>query len=335
MQQGYRISFLVLLAVLKGTIALAQQSPMFSQYMINKFLVNPAVAGGNSYTTLNFVAREQYLGFQNAPRTFALTAQTRLLNDSYIMRKLQIRKNSNQATRVARVGIGGNIYSDRNGIINKTGLQFTYAYHINFNNNFQLSMGLAASAFQYKLDDSGEYLVSPDDPLLLGNRKQFWVPDATFGFFITDNKFYAGAAMSDLFGSNLKLGSAYFQDNFRTARHYNAMAGYRFPLTEQVKFEPSMLIRANIYDVQADINLKAYYLEDYWLGLSYRTNKTIVTMVGVSVDMFHFAYAFDASLNSVSNYSNGSHEIIMGIRFGDTSTRRYRWIKKDEIEFEM
>jgi hypothetical protein len=51
--------------------------------------------------------------------------------------------------------------------------------------------------------------------------------------------------------------------------------------------------------------------------------------------MFYFGYAYDATLGTLRNYSSGSHELILGIRFGDTSTRRYRWIRKDETEFAM
>jgi type IX secretion system PorP/SprF family membrane protein len=335
MQAGIKILILWCFAAAGSAWVSAQQTPLYSQYMLNKFLVNPAVAGGNSYTTVNLIAREQYLGFVNAPRTVALTGQTRLMNDSYIMRKLQVRKDASQASRIARVGLGGSIFSDRNGIISKTGLQLSYAYHINFDNSFQLSMGLTGSVFQFKLDDSEEYIVDPADPLLLGSRKQFWVPDATFGVFITNNKLYGGAAMTDLFGSKLKLGSSYFQDNFRTARNYTVMGGYRMPLATDFLLEPSFLLRANVYGLTGDINVRAFYMSDYWLGLSWRTDNSLITMAGVTIDMFYFGYAYDATLGTLRNYSSGSHELILGIRFGDTSTRRYRWIRKDETEFAM
>jgi len=58
-------------------------------------------------------------------------------------------------------------------------------------------------------------------------------------------------------------------------------------------------------------------------------------MVGISVDMFYFGYAYDTSLNSIRNVSSGSHEIMMGLKFGSSNVRRFRWIKKDENDFEM
>ncbi len=313
----------------------AQQKPFFSQYNLNKFLLNPAVAGGSGLSSIGLTARQQFVGFENAPTTFALTGQTRILNDSYILRKMRIRKDANQASRFSNVGIGGMIYSDRNGIVSRTGAQFTYAYHLNFNNNYQLSMGLSAAAFQFKMDDSGVPVVDNDDPVLLANKKQFWVPDATMGIFLTNNEYYVGAAMTDLFGSYIKLGNDPVLEDYRTARMYNVMAGFRYNLNNDFRIEPSVIMRTTKFDFQVDLNTRLYYQRVYWFGVSYRTNKTIVSMVGININSLYFGYAYDASLSSLRTYSSGSHEIMMGLRFGDNSTRRFRWLKKDEVEFEM
>jgi len=326
----------LLLIILSGIhlASFAQQSPVFSQYMVNKFLVNPAIAGANGYTDINMVAREQYVGFENAPRTFALTVQSRMLDESYIMRKLKLRKDASQKSIFTNIGIGGNVYSDRNGIVSKTGLQAAYAYHINFNNHYKLSMGLSLAAYQYKLDDENAMIIDPDDPVLMGNKKQFWVPDATFGVYFTDNRSYLGFAMTDLLGSGIKLGNDPIKENFSSLRNFNLMAGTVFNLSEDLNIKPSALARINSIESNVDINTRFFYQDAYWLGVSYRTDKTLITMVGIYVDMFRLAYAYDASFGTIKNYSSGSHEIILGVRLGDTSARRFRWLKKDEMEFD-
>ncbi|MCB8998501.1 MAG: type IX secretion system membrane protein PorP/SprF [Bacteroidales bacterium] len=329
-----KLLYIFLYLLLNFQLADAQQGPFYSQYMVNKFLINPAVAGANGYTSVNMVARDQYLGFVNSPRTFSLSAQTRLLDDSYIMKKLPVRKNPKKAARDERVGLGAHIYSDRNGIVSKTGIEFSYAYHINFNDDYQLSFGITGSGFQYKLDDSQAYLYSPDDPLLNASKKTFWVPDATIGTYFTNKSLYAGLSMTNLLGSSLKLGSSHIKDGFRTARTFNILSGYRFALNDMLTLEPSVLMRAARLATEMDISTKLSYQNDYWMGISYRSNKTIVTMIGVSVEVFYFAYAFDSSLSEVRNYSNGSHELMMGVRFGDQSTRRFRWIRQDKVYFE-
>lgn len=313
----------------------AQQTPVYSQYMLNKFLINPAIAGSSGYGYVNIAAREQYHGFVNPPRTFSLTAQSRILDDSHIRRQLILKKNPNKASRDTRVGFGGHLYSDRNGLVTKTGFGLTYAYHINFDNKFQLSMGITGSGFQYKLDDSEAYLYNPNDPILNSNRKTFFVPDAAFGVYVTNNKFYSGISMTDLFGSGLKLGKDHFKDNYRTLRHYCLIGGYKYDMDNGFALEPSFLIRSTRMMTQIDYNLKAFYQDAYWLGFSYRTNKTLVSMVGMSIDAFYFGYAFDASMGSIRNYSSGSHEIFLGVRIGETNTRRFRWVRKDAIDYEL
>jgi len=315
-------------------LAKAQRGPLYSQYMLNKFLLNPAVAGASGYTNVNMVARTQYTGFVNSPRSFALTAQTRLLDDSYIMKTLQVRKKAKKATRDQKIGLGANIYNDRNGIVSKTGLELTYAYHLNVNNDYQVSLGLTGSGFQYKIDDTDAYIYNPDDPLLTSNEKSFWVPDATFGVYITNNNLYAGLSMNDLFGSSLKLGSSHIKDNYRTVRSYNLMGGYRHYFENAIGLEASALLRASRMTTLFEASAKVSYMNDYWLGCSYRTDKTFVTMVGVSVEVFYFAYAYDASFKSVSNYSSSSHELMLGVRFGDKSSRRFRWVRQDQIKYE-
>ena len=77
--------------VLPATLQ-AQQTPVISQYMMNKYLINPALAGVKGYTNINFTARQQYNQLQNAPRTFFLSGDTRLLEDSWIRRKQKVEK---------------------------------------------------------------------------------------------------------------------------------------------------------------------------------------------------------------------------------------------------
>ena len=51
----------IVLSFIFGT-AVAQQVPMYSQYIMNGFLVNPSFAGRDGYTTVNLTVREQWVG---------------------------------------------------------------------------------------------------------------------------------------------------------------------------------------------------------------------------------------------------------------------------------
>jgi type IX secretion system PorP/SprF family membrane protein len=115
-------------------------------------------------------------------------------------------------------------------------------------------------------------------------------------------------------------------------RHFNLIAGYKWAASSSFMMEPSVLAKATTSSLQLDASLRAFYQRNYWLGITYRTNKTLVTMAGFMIDGFYLGYAYDASLGTFSNYSGSSHEIIFGYRLGDNNTRRARWLRPDTSE---
>jgi hypothetical protein len=75
-----------------------------------------------------------------------------------------------------------------------------------------------------------------------------------------------------------------------------------------------------------DLTARVFYKDDYWAGLSFRTNDAIILLFGLKYDKFYIAYATDFSLNDIRKaHTNGTHEITFAVKFGE-SARRYRWI---------
>ena len=111
-------------------------------------------------------------------------------------------------------------------------------------------------------------------------------------------------------------------------RHYYLMSSYRHDLGDDYSVEPSLLLRSTSrMNLTADITVKGYYQDDYWLGLTYRTGSAITTMVGVKVGKMHFGYAYDYSFNEIQHITYGAHEVMIGIKFG-SSKERYRWLRR-------
>lgn len=302
----------------------AQQLPLYSQYMMNRFLINPAVAGSEGYTAFNLTAREQWIGLKYSPKTHAVSAQTRILRKSFISRGASVKRKGSSSSRSGKVGLGGYIFNDQSGLVNRTGLQLTYAYHISFRRG-QLSFGLSGSFYQFRLDKDKIILYDPSDDLINNFNNRLWVPDASVGIYYSDPRMYAGLSVSDLFQASFKFGNEGY-DNFRLLRHYYAIGAYNFELSEYLMFEPSVLVKASeVWSFQADISAKMYIYEDYWAGLSYRTGGALIFMGGLRVDKFFFGYAFDYTLSSIQRHSYGSHEFMLAVKLGD-SARRYKWL---------
>jgi type IX secretion system PorP/SprF family membrane protein len=323
------ITVIGLLAIMP--LVTGQQFPMYSQYIMNGFLLNPSYAGSDYYTTFGLTVREQWLGIPDAPSTYAAAFQTRILNNSYITKATTVRKKIDRPTKGGRVGLGGYVFSDHNGIMHRTGFQFAYAYHLPIEDEKQLSFGLSLSAYQYFVDINGA--VMPEDVYdeFLANYDQVvYIPDANFGVSYATRRFFAGFAMTNLLRGTLMIGNGGENGNSQLG-HYFLTGGIKFyPGSTDWIIEPSVMIKSSdmlLKALQLDITTRVYYKEDYWLGVSYRTQDAVILLAGVKVDRFYLGYAFDFTLSDIRSYTYGTHELTVLARFGD-NPRRYRWINK-------
>jgi type IX secretion system PorP/SprF family membrane protein len=304
----------------------AQQVPLYSQYMLNGFLINPAIAGSEGYTAVNLTAREQWIGFQDAPGTYALSFQTRILRKSYISKSSSIRKRQRYSSRSGKVGVGGYVFSDRNGAVERTGLKATYAYHLRLGNS-QLSLGFSLTAFQLRLNDDKIRLEDENDNIWLNAKGTAFIPDADFGAYYDTPTYYVGLSVDQLMESFIKLGDSGY-DQYKLERNYYLLAGYDIEITNEIMITPSTLLKmAENGAFQADLSAKLYYDQTYWGGITYRTGNALILMAGLRVDKFVFGYAFDISMSSIMKHSFGTHEFIFAAKFGD-SARRYRWLNR-------
>jgi len=299
--------------------------PLYSQYVMNSYLLNPAITGHDGYTSFNLTARQQWLGIKDAPATRSFSGQTRLLRKSHVIKARNVNNRSLQPSTSGRVGLGGFVYHDRNGAVERTGLQASYAYHI-FVKETQFSFGLSAGIFQFKIHED-DLTFAEDDPFAANLQRVSYVPDANLGFYITDPRYYAGVSINQLFQSYLRIGNRQFED-FKMVRHYYLLGGYHFELGNDYILEPNILFKATEKKAfQLDTGLKIKYSNDYWAGLVYRTSGTLIVLAGVRVKQMYIGYAFDYMLSSIQKHTYGSHEIVIALKLGDNA-RRYRWLNR-------
>ncbi len=58
--------------ILIGGASFAQQRPHYTQYILNNYIINPAVAGIENYTDIKISHRLQWVGLDGAPVTINL-----------------------------------------------------------------------------------------------------------------------------------------------------------------------------------------------------------------------------------------------------------------------
>ena len=78
-------------------------------------MVNPAMAGNDGYTSFNTTARQQWLGFSEAPRTYSASWQTRVLRRSYKIINRPVKSDNRlKPSTKGRVGLGAYLVNDVN-----------------------------------------------------------------------------------------------------------------------------------------------------------------------------------------------------------------------------
>ena len=319
-------TLIILIGYIIPQVVLSQQLPVYSQYMINGFIYNSAMAGYDGLTSVNFTARQQWIGIDNAPRTISLSFQTRILKRSYIIKTTPLRNNKLIPARTGRVGFGFNISNDRNGNFDHTSITMTYAYHIHFS-NAQLSFGLSGNVSQYKINLDNTNFRDPTDQSVQGINKPFIIADANIGVFYINHNLYGGFSVADISQSKLNFGNP-AANAYQEIRNYFIIAGYKLNSIDYISYEPTILIKTTEQLLpQIDFSFKVNFSDRYWMGLSYRTANTMILFMGSRKDNIYVGYSFDYSFSSFQRSSNtyGSHELTFALKFGDTA-KRYRWL---------
>jgi type IX secretion system PorP/SprF family membrane protein len=323
------ILFIALIAIFAAS-SNAQQKSLYSQYMFNYFLINPAAAGVSGTTSINLTGREQWVGFPGAPKTHSVSAETRVLKNSYIAKALNLRKKFSKKSASGRIGVGIHFYNDFSGVLSRTGMQIAYGYHIPIRQNL-LSFGVSVEPYQFNVNKS-EILksnIDQDDPTINALKPRY-VVDGNFGMQYTAPLWYAGASITDLFQSNIYFGSS-SSAGYQIIRHYFFSGGYKIIVNRMIMIEPTALMKfTERGSFQMDLSARAFYREDYWGGLAYRTGAeggVAIIMAGLKYQRYYFGYAFDYTLSPIMSNTYGSHEFMLTVKFGENA-RRYRFLNR-------
>lgn len=276
----------------------AQQLSMYSQYYWNDYVINPAFTGIKNTPRVQFGYRNQWSGFQGSPKTYTVGGHVGLNKQN--------------------MGLGGMIFSDdQGGAIRQNGVMLNYSYQLKLNKNSGLSFGLAGILNQYGFNGSQIQNINPD-VTLQANVTQL-TPDLNFGVvYRLKDKLFIGLAANQLVQSRLSkfnTGNLSLSEN-QLIRHYNLSASYVTEINSTIEVEPFVLMRSTFIKApQFELGGKIQYNKLVFGGLSYRSNESVIGLLGVNYQNFMLAYSYDFTLSAIRNYSSGSHELLLAYRF--------------------
>lgn len=281
----------------------AQQLPQYTQYFLNDYVTNPAIAGSKDYWTGQLNSRLQWVGITDAPRTHILSVNGALEN--------------------RKMGLGGYIFSDVVGHTYRTGFSSSYAYHFNINSDIRLGLGVNAGLLQFAIDGSQITFEDPGDQALSNGMMSVMTFDAGAGLYLYSDDFWFSFSAPQLIGNKLQFFEDYDATLARLARHYFMGGGYKFELVDDVYIEPSLYLRyVDPVPIQYDVTLRFLYQDQFWIGGAYRVDAAVSMMAGfILPNNMTFGYSYDIPTNNIKNYSTGSHEIMIGLRFADRARK--------------
>lgn len=289
---------IILVFILFGSyLAYGQQDPLFTQYMFNKLLVNPAYAGSRENFNLDLLNRTQWVNIDGAPETFTISGHTAMRNKN--------------------VGLGFYMFRDKLGAVNNQGFMGTYAYRL-FMGKSSLAFGLQFGLKYFDFDWNAMKLKDPDG-LFDPQEVRRFTPDANFGVYYQSNRFFLGVSSKQLLQNEYgqitsKDGSSSFS---KLTRHFYMMGGMATHLADKIIFRPSMMAKYTPNaPLQLDLNASVLFSNIFWVGASYRTAKAITFLTEFKIsDRLKLGYSFDLYLNELQPFNYGSHEIRLGFEF--------------------
>lgn len=337
---------LFLFVSLTGNLLYAQQKPHYTQYILNNYILNPALSGIENYTDVKISHRHQWVGIQDAPVTtyFSIqgpigkkdyktnaTTQFDMYGDNPIGQQYW----DDYAASAPHHGIGLQVINDATGPFTNFSAMGTYAYHLGINAKTNLSAGIGLGVS--KLSLSAEKLnFGPDYPIdpsvyLSGDLGKTQM-DMNAGLWLYSAKYFIGLAGNQLIPHPID-----FSDNTITVTHgkmvphFFITAGYRFLLSEDINVIPSiMLKKISPVPLQTDLNAKFQFRDLFWLGGSYRSKYGFAAMAGMNIlNRFTVSYSYDYSTTAIHTVSKGTHEILLGFilgnKYSDDTCPKHVW----------
>lgn len=314
---------------------MAQQQPYYTQYVLNPFVYNPALAGIENYWDVKMSYRHQWQGVAGAPRTLYLTVNGPTKNIKYsknttstvgpvAKRRPAVQEYWKKYKSIqSHGGVGMTIYQDQAGPLNLYSASVSYAYHVGLTPRLSIGSGISAGVQGYRLrtDQLDFGTINPDDPVLAANGLRNEIqPELNLGIWLYSSFCFIGAAAQNTvtFSKRAESPNALQTFDGRLVPHYSITAGYKFIVNEEHSLLPSVIIRYVAHvPATADVNVKWQYRDTMWMGMTVRSTKNVAYMMGFyAKGKWSFGYSYDF-LSPLNGAQHGSHEVVVGLLLGN------------------
>jgi len=316
----------LLLLILCANVRLyAQQRPQYTQYLLNSYLLNPALSGIENYTDVKLGYRQQWAGLQDAPKTAFISAHWALGDEYLWANALSFETDGNDprsrsytqnyTASPAHHGLGFLAVSDKAGQLSTTTFDISYAYHLQLNNQLNLSLGVAGGISRVAIDINALLLENPQDPALNNAANARLFPDLSVGTWLYGANFFSGLSIQQVLPQKLSFSGDEQYNTGKQVAHVFLNGGYKFYLAEDLNITPSVLFKYIPHvPISVDLNVKMGFKDRIWIGAGYRKQDALNMMAGFNINhLFNLSYSYDVTTSTLNQASKGSHEIVLGL----------------------
>ena len=275
--------------------------PVYSQYLHNGLMINPAYAGSRDALSAVLSYRIQWMGIPDAPRIESFSLHSPMKND--------------------KVALGLRAHFMQYGVTRSQSIFAVYAYHIRLSKG-KISFGLKAGADLSNTDYTGIPGIARPDPAFPDIDKSYVFPNAGAGIYYFNDRIFAGFSVpSFLFYRNSGNGTVQSYHSF-SEYDFVISAGALINFSSVFKFKPSVLLDYSMNNVnhinQFDINGNFIFADLLWVGGSWRTSEQVaVGHLQVQINQqLMLGISYDYPAGRMNSYSKGSSEFIIRYEFG-------------------
>lgn len=323
-----RISKIILFLtiIVTGCLAARSQSDVrLTQAWALPTYYNPAATGSVDYVRIRAASRLQWLGIENAPKSFLATADMPFMIGK---RRLGVGVDATQES----LGLFSNLLINAEGSFKFRFLKGT------------LSAGVRVGYYNSKFKGTEVYLPEGDDyhqtvdeaiPTqdLVGNAF-----DMSAGVYYTHKYFSLGLSGLHLLAPSVKLQTE-GTENSETAQYETKLdrmlyftADGNIPIKNSLfDMQPSLIVASDFSTFNAAATMRARYNKFLSFGVGYRYNEAVSVMLGAEFKNFFIGYCYDYPTSAIAKASSGSHEIVAGYQlkldFNGKNKNKHRSIR--------
>jgi type IX secretion system PorP/SprF family membrane protein len=291
-----KIAFAIL-SFLGSVQSPGQMLPLSDQYLDNMLAINPAYAGCDDALSATALYRNQWVGFDDAPKSETFSLHAPVNND--------------------RIGLGMIISHNSIGIYKRNDLMGNYAYRRELFNG-KLALGLGFGVTFYQNDWNDLEVADAGDELLVNNPTSSVLPSFSIGAYYYAKEYFIGFSLPFFLSHVVDDSNGKYRiKNDFSAYNYILAAGGSLPLGQQVKLIPSLLLKyLPDHPVQLDYTIQISLKDRIRTGIGYRNKNTLMALLQCRFNYqlrMLYSYAFD--FGNLGGYKNGSHEIGLNYIF--------------------